>query len=316
MEVETRWQQLSEAGPLSLLHDEATPGPLPISRGKEGRPCRLGIRTPDCSPSWLTLTWWQVGKRLTILDLLSANYIKTIFATEMWGIKCYKRFSKGPWWKSMGCCHHPGLSKEGMAVLLFFSISLSLKCIPATVVGMFFPFSLALSVLFLTLLGGQIPSKSRRHSTLNGRFLWKMTQANLSTILYEKFDEDEKTRSRKAYHLSLVPAFFAGTKGLPVSLQVLSTYSVSRAQCCGLGRQRWRILVKTLPARGWRGDGQDTRIMAQVIRLITTVTSGMYTQKSNRSFEIQRPREELFPSDFLRTRFQPLLIPMTNNFQS
>lgn len=144
MEVETRWQQLSEAGPLSLLHDEATPGPLPISRGKEGRPCRLGIRTPDCSPSWLTLTWWQVGKRLTILDLLSANYIKTIFATEMWGIKCYKRFSKGPWWKSMGCCHHPGLSKEGMAVLLFFSNSLSLKCTPATVVGMFFPFSLAL----------------------------------------------------------------------------------------------------------------------------------------------------------------------------
>lgn len=151
---------------------------------------------------------------------------------------------------------------------------------------------------------------------LNGRFLWKMTQANLSIILHEKFDEDEKARSRKAYHLSLVPTFFAGTKGLPVSLQVLSTYSVSRAQCCGLGRQRWRILVKTLPARGWRGDGQDTRIMAQVIRLITTVTSGMYTQKSNRSFEIQRPREELFPSDFLRTRLQPLLIPMTNNFQS
>lgn len=91
-----------------------------------------------------------MGKPLTTLEFLSANYVKTIFNRNVGDkmlSKVLKKFVKehGTVALTMGCHEKGGESH------ILFRIHFFLKCTSAIIVGVFFPLFFTLSVLFLTL---------------------------------------------------------------------------------------------------------------------------------------------------------------------
>lgn len=99
-------------------------------------------------------------------------------------------------------------------MLLLFSNSFFLKCTLAIIVGVFFPLFSALSVLFLTLFGVKCwkriekgRKKKKRNRALSACSQLKTTQANLSTILNAKFDQDEKLGQERCSACFLLHCF-------------------------------------------------------------------------------------------------------------